>query len=390
MTMDASVNTAETIAEINSVTLPPESRPAGVGTALFSMARRLAGTLGRSWTWLKWPAALGILAWLYFQNRIALANIAAAPKEWSFACLAFGLIGGSALVTFGRWYLLVRAQEFAFGLRDAVRYGFVGMVMNYVAPGAVGGDLFKAVLLARDQSSRRTVAFATVLLDRILGMLALFLVGACTTLLPRQVPANPQLRLTTALLLCGSLGGLIGLVLLLLPATTRWKWVNRLPQLPFVGKMLGELIHGVKLYQSKPGAVFGALGLSLIGHVGLITGFYFCALWMRQPWIPDLAAHYYFMPTAELFSALIPTPGGMGALEEAVSWFYVQLKPAAIPEAQAAGAGAMAGISYRVVAVAIAAIGYGYYITSRREISAAIAEASQESSTPPAAARATD
>ena len=279
--------------------------------------------------------------------------------------------------------LLVRAQEFTFRWRDAVRYGFVGMVMNYVAPGAVGGDLFKAVLLARDQTSRRTVAFATVLLDRILGMLALFLVGACTTLLPQQGPPNPKLRLTTLLLLCGSLGGLTGLVLMLLPATTRWKWVNRLPQIPFVGKMIGELIHGVKLYQSKPAAVFGALGLSLIGHTGLITGFYFCALWMQQPWIPDLAGHFYFMPTAELFSALFPTPGGIGALEEAVSWFYIQLKPEAIPEAQAAGAGAMAGIAFRIVTMSIAAIGYGYYITSRREISAAIAEASHEPSPPP-------
>ncbi|HEY2252358.1 MAG TPA: lysylphosphatidylglycerol synthase transmembrane domain-containing protein [Planctomycetaceae bacterium] len=365
--MAASVNTAEIItAESSPVTSLPDSRPT------VSLASRLA----QSWTWLKWPVALGILAWLYYQNRVAIAEIAKTPKNWSFAVLAFGLIAGSCLVTFGRWYLLVRAQEFAFGLKDAVRYGFVGMVMNYVAPGAVGGDLFKAVLLARDQSSRRTVAVATVLLDRILGMLALFLVGACTTLLPQQVPDNPQLRLTTALLLGGSLAGLIGLVLMLLPATTRWKWVNRLPNIPRVGKMIGELIHGVRLYQSKPGAVFAALGLSLIGHVGLITGFYFCALWMQQPWIPDLPGHFYFMPTAELFSALIPTPGGMGALEEAVSWFYVQLKPAAIPAAQAAGAGAMAGIAYRVVVVAISAIGYGYYITSRREISAAIEEAS--------------
>jgi len=370
--MDASVSTAETItaqrspAERSSVSSLPDRQ------STVSLTSRLA----QSWTWLKWPVALGILFWLYHQNEKAIAEIAKAPKNWTFALLGFGLIAGSALVTFGRWYLLVRAQEFEFGLKDAVRYGFVGMVMNYVAPGAVGGDLFKAVLLARDQTSRRTVAVATVLLDRILGMLALFLVGACTTLMPQQVPDNPELRLTTALLLGGSLAGLIGLVLMLLPATTRWKWVNRLEHIPRIGKMFGELIHGVRLYQSKPGAVFGALGLSLIGHMGLITGFYFCALWMQQPWIPDLPGHFYFMPTAELFSALIPTPGGMGALEEAVSWFYVQLKPALIPAAQASGAGAMAGLAYRVVVIAISAIGYGYYMTSRREISAAIEEAS--------------
>jgi uncharacterized protein (TIRG00374 family) len=352
-----------------AVKSPSESRIAGMSRAAASVAARL----GRSWTWLKWPVALVILAWLYLQNQKALAEIAAAPKSWNFAILAFGLIGGSTLITFARWYLLVRAQEFSFGLRDAVRYGFVGLVMNYVAPGAVGGDLFKAVLLARDQTSRRAVAFATVLLDRVLGLLALFIVGACTALLPQQVPTNPQLRMTTALLLCGSLGGLFGLVVMLVPATTRW--VARLEKLPKVGKLIGELIHGVKLYQSNPAAVFAALALSLIGHLGLITGFYFCALWMRQPWVPDLTSHFYFMPTAELFSVLIPTPGGVGALEEAVSWFYVQLRPDAVPASQASGAGAMAGIAFRVVTVAIATIGWGYYVSSRREISAAMEEA---------------
>src|SRR5579863_6733435 len=180
--MDDFVNTVETLtAETSSVTSLPESRPT------VSLASRLA----KSWTWLKWPVAIGILAWLYYQNRQAIGGIARAPKNWNYAVLAFGLIAGSSLITFGRWYLLVRAQAFAFELKDAVRYVFVGMVMNYVAPGAVGGDLFKAVLLARDQTSRRTVAVATVLLDRILGMLALFLVGACTTLMPQQIPANP-------------------------------------------------------------------------------------------------------------------------------------------------------------------------------------------------------
>src|ERR1019366_7967616 len=113
--MDASVETAETIA-VNSGS---ENRIAGAGSAI----RSIVSHVGRSWTWLKWPVALGILAWLYYQNRNALAGIAAAPKDWGFAFLAFGLIGGSSLITFGRWYLLVRAQEFAFRLQDAVRYG---------------------------------------------------------------------------------------------------------------------------------------------------------------------------------------------------------------------------------------------------------------------------
>jgi len=336
-----------------------------------------ARVASQSWKWLKWPVALGILVWMYYQNQEALFKIAATPKNWIYAFLALVLIGGSTLVTFSRWYLLVRAQEFPFRFRDAVRYGFIGLVSNYVAPGSVGGDLFKAVLLARDQTSRKAVAVATVLLDRILGLLALFMVGACATLLPHDIPHNPKLELATALLWGGTLAGLTGLALMLFPATTRWGWVNRLPNLPLVGRIVGELLHGVKLYQSKPKIVLAALGLSLIGHAGLITGFYFCALWMRQPWIPDLTSHFYFMPNAELFGVLIPTPGGMGALEEAISWFYVQLSPELKPDklAEAAGAGAAAAVAFRMVSIAVAAIGGGYYLTSRREISAAIEEA---------------
>ncbi|MBS0262527.1 MAG: flippase-like domain-containing protein [Planctomycetes bacterium] len=339
-----------------------------------SHATSLGQKLGHVWKWLKWPVAIGILVWMYLQNAANIDKILATPKSWGFAVLAFVLIGGSTLLTFARWYLLVIAQGFSFQFRDAIRYGFIGLVANYVAPGAVGGDLFKGVLLARDQSSRRVVAFATVLLDRVLGMLALFLVGACTLLIPQGIPDNPQLKLVTLLIWCGAGGGLLGLVVMLVPATTHWGWVLRLPRLPVVGKAIGELIVGVRLYQEKPRVVLAALGLSLLGHAGLITGFYFCALWMRQPWVPGLVEHFYFLPPTELFAVLIPTPGGVGALEEGVSWFYGQLRPAAVPQADALAAGATAGIAYRVVALSVAALGAVYYFTSRREISAAMAE----------------
>jgi glycosyltransferase 2 family protein len=220
------------------------------------------------------------------------------------------------------------------------------------------------------------VAFATVLFDRILGLLALFLVGAATTILPRGIPENSDLRLATLLLWCGAGGGIVGLGFMLIPATTRWRWVNLLPRLPVIGHILGELIEGVKLYQSKPRAVIAALGLSLLGHAGLITGFYFCALWMRQPWVPDLVGHFYFLPTAELFSVLMPLPGGTGALEEAVRWFYAQLRPLSVSEEDALVAGTLAGFAYRLVDLIIAAAGGIYYLASRREIDAAMSEAS--------------
>ncbi|MFN0051319.1 MAG: lysylphosphatidylglycerol synthase transmembrane domain-containing protein [Planctomycetales bacterium] len=331
--------------------------------------------LGRLWKWLKWPVALGILAWLYWQNSEALEQIAQGPKEWGWLLLAVGMIGGATLITFFRWYLLVRGQKIPFRVRDALRLGFVGLLSNYIAPGSVGGDIVKAFLLAREHPTRRTVAVASVLLDRILGLLALFMVGAVASLLPIQAPDTPELRAVPWLLWGGSLGGLTGVGLMLIPRLTRLNWVRRMSRLPLVGRAVGELITGIELYQTQPGVLLGALGLSVLGHAGLIGGFFCCALWMRQPWIPDLTTHFFFMPIAELFGVLIPTPGGVGALEEAIKWFYVNLSPAGVTIEQAAGAGLMAALAFRVVTVGIAAIGGAYYFTARREIAAALHDA---------------
>lgn len=337
-------------------------------------------TLKTAWKWLKWPLAFALLAYLWYQNREALSHLRDHDKNWSYLALAFVLCGISTLLTFLRWYLLVSAQGFAFRVRDAMRLGFLGLLSNYVAPGSVGGDLVKAYLLAKEQSGRRAVAVATVGLDRVLGLLALFMVGALATLFPRDLPQSAELQTATALLWVGSLSGLIGLGFLLHPATTKWRWVNRLTYVPYVGKHIADLLHGVGLYQSQRGVVAGAMGLSLLGHGGLITGFYLCALSMQQPGVPDLGTHFYFMPNAELFGVLVPSPGGVGPLEWAIQRFYVTLNagsPTITPET-AAATGFIAAITFRVVTLLIAAIGGCYYFASRQEIAAAWEAASHD------------
>ena len=55
--------------------------------------------------------------------------------------------------------------------------GLIGMVFNLVIPGAVGGDLIKAAYLAR-MRIRKTQAIASMVIDRILGLLGLFILAA--------------------------------------------------------------------------------------------------------------------------------------------------------------------------------------------------------------------
>jgi uncharacterized membrane protein YbhN (UPF0104 family) len=339
--------------------------------------------LKQSWGWLKWVLAVGVLYWLYHGHRQAVAQIAGAPKAWGYLGLALAGLLACNLLTFVRWWILVRAQQFEFPMRQAIRLGFVGLVSNFVAPGAVGGDIVKAILMARDQPQRRTTAVATVVLDRILGMLGLFLVGAFTTLVPSEALDHPDLKSVRWFMWTGSVVGLVSLGMMLWPRVTQSGWVQWIRRVPKVGGLAGELIEGVALFQNRPGAVWRAVLLSLVAHAGLISGFWLCARWMKQAWTPDLATHFFFLPTAELFGAFVPVPAGMGALEGAVQWFYERVRPESVTEEAAGAAGFLAALAFRLVTVGIAALGGGYYLTSRTDISAAMSPTAEPASSVP-------
>lgn len=331
--------------------------------------------LKKSWKWLRWVVALGALAFLFHRNREGLEKLRDKSVQWQFLVAALLLCGTSTLVTFLRWWLLVSGQNFPFKIRDAMRLGFIGLLFNYVGPGSVGGDLFKAVFLAKEQPSRRAVAVATILLDRVLGLLALFLVGAVTTLpslIQNGLPADSKKQLIVLSLLGGSLAGLIGLALMMSPKFTRSKLVSWLTHLPFVGRMAGEVIHDVELYQSQPMVIINSMLLSIVGHAGLICGFY-CGALAVVSWAPTLAQHFAFMPIAELFGVLIPVPGGIGALEGALQVSYSEFADLAVITKDAAGQeGFLAAVVFRLVTVLIASIGGVYYLLARTEVQAAM------------------
>ncbi|WP_339909495.1 lysylphosphatidylglycerol synthase transmembrane domain-containing protein [Symmachiella dynata] len=336
---------------------------------------------------LKWPFAIGMLAYLLFQHWDNFKSLLHGQKNWGFFALGFTLVAGCAALTFVRWYLLVWAQEFDFTLKDAFRLGGFGLLCNYGGPGIVGGDLLKAAMVARNQQSRRAVAAATVVLDRILGLLALFMVGALATLFVdfdtaalNEAAATaaaadksqeqgflasvPMMSVVGWSLWGGSIAGVVGLLVMLTPGSTRWPILQKLVGLKYVGKTLGDLLNGIALYQTKRRVVALAVVISLIGHAGLVAGFYCCARSLNV-WVPNLWAHYYFMPAAELFASVIPVPGGVGPLEGAISFFYGLTAAGHVTKETAEATGVAAALVFRVTSVVTAVMGAGYYMLTK-------------------------
>jgi uncharacterized protein (TIRG00374 family) len=316
--------------------------------------------IGQLFNWLRWPVALGILIFLGWQNREQFQQLLENEIRWHFLGLAFLVCFGAIILTFYRWYLLVWALDFPFTFRDALRLGFLGYLFNYVSPGAVGGDLVKAVLMVREQKERRTVAVATILLDRILGLLALLIVGASASLFVEQ--KIDRLSEITALMWGSCILGLIGLVVMLHPATPNSWWLRLLQKLPKVGGIVTDVATAISMYQSRRRVVALTMVISIFGHFGIISSFYFCARAIAPVAdVPSYVTHLLLIPPAEIVGVFVPTPGGLGALEGAVQAAY-QLAGAA------GGVGLLAAGAYRATTIFIAGIGGIYYAAARRQI----------------------
>jgi uncharacterized membrane protein YbhN (UPF0104 family) len=288
---------------------------------------------------LKYGLGLGLLAWVicsYWhisspEGEVGLAGVFERPMHMAYLALAGAIALGSVLLTFVRWYFLVRAQSLPFTLPSALRLGMIGFYLSTFLPGAVGGDIIKAAFIAREQS-RRTVAVATVIVDRVIGLCGLIwlvaLVGGyfwVSGLLPRiatgasaagadAATVLETIFLGAAGLMLGSVGFWLLLGLLSQERADRLAaWLRGIPKL---GGPLGELWHAGWLYRCSGRSVGLALLLSVVGHIGFVLVFFFSALTLNEAQtIPSAQAHVLVVPVGMAVSVGIPTPGGVGGGE---------------------------------------------------------------------------
>lgn len=327
----------------------------------------------------KWALAVALLGFLYWMSGDSLKELKDRRILWTWFGLAVGMRLVSLLFTFCRWQLLVRGIGINFSFREAFRLGMLGEGCNLMGPGAVGGDLVKVTLLAKDRSGRAASIVATAFLDRILGMWALFILGALASLSPWGTKPGPGQQWAVWALWAGSIGGLIGVSLMLVPAFTHSKLMHWLTTWKFIGKIVKELMDSVSLYQGKPQVVFAAALLGMLGHAGFLTCFYFCAQAIHQgQMIPGLIDHIVGLPLPEAISSAVPTPGGIGALEGAVALVYKQHQYAIMPdstEEQLSAAfsnGLLTALGYRLITYVTGAVGIVYYLSSRKEMNQAM------------------
>jgi uncharacterized membrane protein YbhN (UPF0104 family) len=318
------------------------------------------------WTVVKYLIAVALLAlvvWLNWGGDRGLGYIwqhhviDGAPIRYDFFGLAFACFAPAVFITLVRWYILVRAQGLPFTLGRAVQLGLLGFFFSSFLPGSVGGDIVKAAGIAREQN-RRTVAVATVLMDRLIALWALFwMVALLGTVFWLTGGLEGRAERPSKWIVAASLGvvavSLVGwLSLGFLTEEQAERFAARLAKLPKVGGSAAEFWRAVWMYRRRPAAVAGSMGLSWVGFIGFISSFYYGALAFCEAGdIPTLADHFLLVPVGLVVQAAVPLPGGIGASEYGFGKLYGWF---GCPEAN----GVLGSLVYRVVTWGLSLTGY--------------------------------
>ncbi len=341
------------------------------------MKKRIITAIG------KYLLGFGILFWVIWRNwnspdgkSPGLSQALQYPIQWLPVVGCALIYSCGVLLTFVRWFVLVRAQELPLTFTNAIRLGLVGFFFSSFLPSSIGGDFVKAVMIAREQT-RRTVAVATVLFDRALGLWGLtwviVLLGTLFWAVRNPILLeNDYLRrivFISSLLIGASL--IAWLILMLLPARRSEIFTGRLLRVPKLGHFLAEAWRAVWMYRLKQRSVAGALLISIASHICFVGAFFFASQIFRDPdkpnAFPTLSQDFLIVPVGTAVQAVFPSPGGIGAGEATFGQLYEIV-------GQDRAAGVLASIAQRVVMCCLSFFGFLTYLQLKPSIPAIVDE----------------
>lgn len=220
---------------------------------------------------------VGLLWWIFrdpVKNQMMLAALQKAEATWLVP--AFAAVGVAFLLQTQRWVMLLGVQGIHLPWWRAWRLVMVGAFFNLFLLGATGGDVVKIFYVMRETATKKGAAFLSVVLDRIVGLLALIAVtGVIVTLKWNDLTSH---KVTSALL--GSLGIILGGSLGVVVAgflVDRLQLAGRLPHwMPLRAKIV-DLAEAFSVYARDMRTLGATLAISIPAHLLIFSAFYFVA-----------------------------------------------------------------------------------------------------------------
>jgi uncharacterized protein (TIRG00374 family) len=276
------------------------------------------------------------------------------------AFLLLALVPLSAL----RWLVLLHALDFKVSFAWTVRVIMITLFFSTFLPGAYGGDAVRVAMAYRHAGRGLSRLTFSVLVDRLLGLLALATIGLC--LLPElHARFNRGGYFLPLALLIVLIVGACAFGLFLGERTA--SWLARLPRFLWsVHHVVRASVDALHSYARKWPSMLGLFALSVLMFLMLLESIRLLGIAMHFDTL-SVSQYYSAGALAMIANSLPLTPGGLGVGEAA----FAQV--AHLLEARPSQASyATVFLAMRVLNALIGMLGVLPYIADRKQVLSAV------------------
>lgn len=280
------------------------------------MTRPSAASLGRV------AVAVGLTAYMLWKSDPGQVGRALADARLAPILAACALVLLDRALMAYRWLVLLRPFSTADGpsFGAVMRVFFVSTFVGTFLPASVGGDAVRAFALARENVPGPS-ALASVLMDRMLGVLSILILAAAGLAIARSLADSPGVVVSLGVTAAACLA-----TAAVVFSNTLRVWAATLAaRLPgaWVRSVAGRLLEAVGTYATR----HGDLANVLAGSLGVQ------ALRIIQAWLLGVAVgitepvltYAALIPIILLVMLLPVSINGIGVSQAAFVWFFGQM-----------------------------------------------------------------
>lgn len=270
--------------------------------------------------------------------------------------------GTPAVLGIIRWHWILQVQGLDMKFSRLFSISFVGLFFNAFMLGSTGGDVVKAWYVAHETHHKKAEAIATVVVDRLIGLLALFVIALVMMgIFYQRVFEDPKLfwfsMATLGVVLFTVLGTIVGL----------WRgfadklpglrsWLLRMPKYDTLRRM----VNAYRVYASHPVILTKTVLISFLVHFFSMLSIWCVGrgLGVRSATFTD---YFLYLPIINSVTAVPITISGFGVREGMYIKMFHEVGVAEPVALVMSLLGYLATLFWSIV-------GGGFFLTHRKEL----------------------
>ncbi|OLT59080.1 lysylphosphatidylglycerol synthase transmembrane domain-containing protein [Moorena bouillonii] len=270
-------------------------------------------------TIIKCGVSIVLLYWVLRKTNLPDIFLAVSSAKIPMLIAAFVIYLASYYIRANRWRVLLLAQNVKATIPYLYKSYMVSIFFSNFLPSTIGGDAIRAYDAWRLGTSK-SVALATVFLDRFLGLLGLMLFGLGALFFSQTLIA--QLPLLNLWVMLGSAGIMLVVSMIFIPSQKISRVISKI-QLPFWKHIQNKLINIIKAFLAfgnRKHALGMSMGLSLMVQISVIAHYYLISKALDLP-VP-LLSFFVIIPLVSLIMVLPVSINAIGLRENAFVFFF--------------------------------------------------------------------